>query len=49
MEIHRQIVAMLGGTLIVFAIVMVLIALAHFIRRSLACGSKGGDEAVGWA
>jgi hypothetical protein len=23
--------------------------LAHFIRRRLACGSKGGDEAVGLA
>jgi hypothetical protein len=23
--------------------------LAHFIRRSLACGSIGDDEAVGWA
>jgi hypothetical protein len=23
--------------------------LAHFIRRRLACGWKGGDEAVGFA
>jgi hypothetical protein len=23
--------------------------LAHFIRRSLACGSISGDETVGWA
>jgi hypothetical protein len=26
-----------------------MIVLAHFIRRRLGCGSKGGDEAVGFA
>jgi hypothetical protein len=26
-----------------------VIDLAHFIRRSLACGSISGDETVGWA
>ena len=43
-----------ASLLSVFAVCMVLEStdaeeLAHFIRRSFACDSKGGDEAVGLA